>query len=308
MVTITSTQGVRDRLRALFYGPSGLRAGWRALVFILLMLAFEFKSGPIIKLQHDLFGPGESAAGWLFLKTILFIYVLVVVLITGAFEHKNLGDYGLPLRKIFGKDFWSGALWGFGILTANIALLVLTRSYSFGTVALPTAQIAKYGVLWLAADFMVGMAEEFIFRGYLQYTLTRGMGFWPAAVLASVLFGLVHLDVPGEPWTAVANIVLLSLLLSIALLRTGSLWFSIGSHMAFDWGLAFFYSCDRTSVHGYLFNATLHGSKWLTGGTAGPEGNIFNVFLVAAGILLLSKRYPRVKYPLAVTDPWPLQN
>jgi hypothetical protein len=63
-----------------------------------------------------------------------------------------------------------------------------------------------------------------------------------------------------------------------------------------------------SSVHGYLFNATLHGSKWLTGGTAGPEGNIFNMFLVAAGILLLSKRYPRVKYPLAVTDPWPLQN
>ena len=139
---------------------------------------------------------------------------------------------------------------------------------------------------------MVGMAEEFIFRGYLQYTLTRGMGFWPAAVLASVLFGLVHLDVPGEPWTAVANIVLLSLSLSIALLRTGSLWFSIGSHMAFDWGLAFFYSCDRTSVHGYLFNATLHGSKWLTGGTAGPEGNIFNVFLVAAAILLLSQTLP----------------
>jgi hypothetical protein len=86
------------------------------------MLAFEIKTGPIIKLQHDLFGPGESAARWLFLKTILFIYVLVVGLITGAFEHKSLDDYGLPLRKIFGKDFWSGALWGFGILTANIAL------------------------------------------------------------------------------------------------------------------------------------------------------------------------------------------
>jgi hypothetical protein len=50
-------------------------------------------------------------------------------------------------------------------------------------------------------------------------------------------------------------------------------------------------------VHGYLFNASLHGNPWLTGGRAGPEGSIFNVFLVAAGILLLSKVYPRVKYP-----------
>jgi hypothetical protein len=75
----------------------------------------------------------------------------------------------------------------------------------------------------------------------------------------------------------------------------GSLWFDIGSHMAFDWGLTFFYSCDRASVHGYLFNASLHGNKWFTGGSAGPEGNIFNVFLVAAGILLLSKVKPNTR-------------
>jgi uncharacterized protein len=237
----------------------------------------------------------------LFVKTVLFIYVLIVVLVIGALEHRSLAEYGLPLRKIFAKDRWTGALWGFGILTANIALMVLTRAYSFGTVALPSAQIVKYGVLWAAADLMVGMAEEFVFRGYLLFTLTRGMGFWPASVLTSALFGLTHLDVPGEPWTAITNIALLSLLLCMALRRTGSLWFAIGSHMAFDWGLAFFYSCNP-SAQGHLFNASLHGNQWLTGGTAGPEGNIFTVFLVAAGILLLSRIYPRAKYPLAVTQ------
>jgi len=54
-------------------------------------------------------------------------------------------------------------------------------------------------------------------------------------------------------------------------------------------GQVFFYSTDRTQAQGHLFNSALHGSKWLTGGTAGPEGNAFNVFLVAAGTLLLSK-------------------
>ena len=290
-----------NHIRHVFYGPSGLRAGWRAMAFVILMAAFESQSGYLLNLEHKFFGEGESAAGWMFVKTVLFIYVIVVASIIGAFEHRSLAEYGLPLRKIFGKDFWAGALWGFGLLTANFILMSLLRVYSFGTLALPAMQIAKYGVLWAAADLMVAMAEEFVFRGYLLYTLTRGMGFWPTAILTSALFGLVHLDVPGEPWTAVTNIALLSLLLCLALRRTGNLWFAIGSHMAFDWGLAFFYS-SNPSAHGHLFNASLHGNRWLTGGTAGPEGNILNVLLVPAGILLLCKVYPEVKYPASTAD------
>lgn len=69
--------------------------------------------------------------------------------------------------------------------------------------------------------------------------------------------------------------------------------------MAFDWGEAFFYSTDQTKVQGHLFNASLHGSRWLSGGDGGPEGNIFNVFLVVVAILLLSRVYPLAKYPVA---------
>jgi membrane protease YdiL (CAAX protease family) len=281
----------------VFYGSSGLRTGWRVLGFVALMALFEWQSGRIIEVEHKLFGAGESAAGWLFLKTILLIYVLSVVLVIGAFERRTLAEYGLPLQKIFGKDFWAGALWGFGILTVNIALMVLMGAYSFGRIVLPITQIVKFGVLWLAADLMVALSEEFVFRGYLQFTLTRGMGFWPASAITSILFGLVHLDA-SAPWQAITNIALLALLLCLALRRTGNLWFGIGSHMAFDWGLSFFYSCNP-DARGHLSRAAIQGSPWITGGAAGPEGNILNVFLVAAGILLLSKIYPEVKYPTA---------
>jgi hypothetical protein len=266
---------------------------------VVLMALFEWQGGRIIEVEHHLFGAGESAGGGLFVKTLLFIFVLLVVVIIGALEHRTLGEYGLPLRKMFGKDFWAGALWGFGILTANIALMVLTRAYSFGKIVLPISQIVKYGVLWMAADFMVALSEEFVFRGYLQFTLTRGMGFWPASLVTSILFGLVHLDV-SAPWQAITNIALLALFLCLALRRTGNLWFGIGSHMAFDWGLSFFYSCNP-DAHGHLSSPAMRGSPWFSGGLAGPEGNIFNVFLVAAGILLLSKVYPQVRYSAAVS-------
>ncbi len=299
MTIKSSTQGTgTNALVRTFCGPAGLRAGWRALVFLLLMALGEWQGSSVIKAEHKLFGAGESAEGWLFEKAILFVFVLIVVLVIGAFEHRSLREYGLPLRKAFGKNFWAGALWGFGILTANVVFMFAIGAYSFGQIALPISQIVKYGLLWLAANSAVALSEEFAFRGYLQFTLTRGMRFWPASAVTSILFGLAHLD-RSAPWQDIANIALWAVFLCLALRRTGNLWFGIGSHMSFDWGLSFFYSCDA-SVRGHLSNASMHGSLWLTGGAAGPEGNIFNVFLVAAAILLLLKVYPQVKYPTAV--------
>lgn len=116
--------------------------------------------------------------------------------------------------------------------------MILTCAYSFGKIVLPIGQIVKYGVAWLAAGLAVALAEEFVFRGYLQFTLTGGIGFWSASVVTSILFGLVHLDV-SAPWPAMTNIALLAVFLCLAQRRTGNLWFGIGSHLAFDWGLSF---------------------------------------------------------------------
>jgi membrane protease YdiL (CAAX protease family) len=141
-------------------------------------------------------------------------------------------------------------------------------------------------------------APEFAFRGYLLFTLTQATSFWPAAVLTSILFGLIHLDV-GAPWPVIVNFCALALFACLAIRRTGTLWFAIGAHVAFDWADSFFYSIGGPAVQGQLFQATVHGSPWLSGGAAGPDGNIFNLVLVAASILLLSRLYPQVKYPPA---------
>jgi hypothetical protein len=44
---------------------------------------------------------------------------------------------------------------------------------------------------------------------------------------------------------------------------------------------------------GHLLNTTLSGSKWMTGGTAGPEGSIVELLVVTAAIALLSVRFHR---------------
>ena len=39
------------------------------------------------------------------------------------------------------------------------------------------------------------------------------------------------------------------------------------------------------------------GSKWLSGGTVGPEASVFDLIVTIAGILLLAMVYPKAKYP-----------
>jgi membrane protease YdiL (CAAX protease family) len=217
----------------------------------------------------------------------------------GRFEHRTLADYGLPFRYMLGKYFWTGALWGFIMVSFVVGLMAASHAYSPGSLALRPLDIVKYGVIWGVAFLLVGFFEEFTFRGYLQFTLTTGLGFWPAAGLTCIVFALAHRGNPGETWVGLVEIVLIALFLCVALRRTGNLWFAIGWHMAFDWGESFFYSTPNSGMHatGHMLNATMAGSPWLSGGTVGPEATIFDVFVTVAGILLLAKLYPKAKYP-----------
>jgi membrane protease YdiL (CAAX protease family) len=75
---------------------------------------------------------------------------------------------------------------------------------------------------------VVGFAEEFAFRGYLQTRLVAWLGRWPGWVLASVLMALAHavqrLTVGGMPpldaLSSSASLIPISLFLGYVMLRT----------------------------------------------------------------------------------------
>src|SRR5262249_62185954 len=60
-----------------------------------------------------------------------------------------------------------------------------------------------------------------LFRGYLQFTAAEGMGFWPAAILLSLIFAAVHLRNPGEGWRGTPDLFLIALFFCLTLRRTG---------------------------------------------------------------------------------------
>jgi len=289
----------QSRVRVIFQGPHGLRAGWRVLIFVLLVAGFSALAAPVVRLLSREFHDALTARTLILSEGIGFIVVLLATAIMARVGHGSLGTYGLPAREVFQKNFWAGALWGFLMLTVIMGMMGIFHVYAPGGLALSGAGLLKYAFLWAVAFLMVGLFEEFLFRGYLQFTLASGLGFWPAAAITCTVFALAHRGNPGETWVGLANIVLIAIFLCLALRRTGNLWFAIGWHMAFDWGESFFYSVPNSGTHtiGHLLNASLGGSKWLSGGTVGPEGSIFDLLVMAAGIVVLARLYPEARYP-----------
>lgn len=292
-----------DRLKWVFWGPNGLRALWRLLIFVAVVFGLRFGISRILHLLH-LVGPHPAITDFS-AKTVLvqdglaFLCVVLATLIMGAFEKRTLGDYGLPARGAFGIRFFEGLLWGFAAECATMFTLFLTGNVSFHGYDLAGSAALRYGLLWAVAFLMVGFFEEFLFRGYPQFTLATGIGFWPAAFLLSGLFWLGHMGNPGETWVGGVSVALAALVFCVSLRVTGNLWFAIGLHAAWDWAETYFFGVADSGMpaNGHLLNTTLSGNKWMTGGTVGPEGSVVELVIVTAVIGLLFLRFRRRSQP-----------
>jgi uncharacterized protein len=282
----------RSPFHSAFVGPNGIRAGWRLLLFIVFFIAiangiaFGFRHVPAIHAWQKAQDPHVmSAPSQIFGESIAVVSVLLAALLMSVIEKRDFADYYLPPDQAFGKRFWQGIPYGFAMLSLLLALISAFHGFSLGNIALSSGNAVKYGLLYAIGFVLVGMFEEFSFRGYMQSTLTPGIGFWPAAVILSILFGAIHLQNLNEAPIGAVMAGSFGLLAAFSLQRTGNIWFPIGMHAAWDWGETYFYSTPDSGflAQGHLFNSSFHGSKWLTGGPVGPEGSAF-----ALAVLVLS--------------------
>jgi uncharacterized protein len=209
-------------------------------------------------------------------------------------ERRSFRSYGLPAQGAFSKLFWQGVLLGLAEISGVIGTIAAFGSYRFGSIAIHGIVLARYAVFWAVFFLVVGLVEEFQYRGYVQFTLSQAVGFWPAAVLLSVGFGVVHLANQGENWVGGAGVALTGLLWCFTLRRTGNLWLAVGMHASFDFGETFLYSVPDSGYlfPGHLSNATLAGPAWLTGGSVGPEASVFDFVTLILFFFVIHWLYP----------------
>lgn len=302
---LTSTGAKRY---SIFVGPNGLRAGWRLLIFGAIFFALAYAASRVVDgAMHRLRADENTPLGAMIVMGGFSVVVLLASWVMAKIEGRSLAAYGLPWRRAFCGQFWQGAAISFASLTILLLVLRLSGAFSFGSLALHGTDIWKYGVAWTLPLFLAALLEDFFYRGYQLFTLSTGVGFWPAAVLTSLWMGGMHYLNPGGHGLGPVAATEYCLVTCLVLRRTGDLWMPLGIHSAWNWGEVFFYGVPDSGFmgHPHLLNGSLHGPAWLTGGTFGQEASWPSLALLALWGLGFSLWLRGVKYPnpSAIPDP-----
>lgn len=91
-------------------------------------------------------------------------------------------------------------------------------------------------VVVVYAVLVAPVGEELFFRGILFPSIAARTGFWPAALLSGIAFGLIHYVPSPWPDAVLLMSVMVPTGMGLAWIRSrrGSLYASIGSHLAFN--------------------------------------------------------------------------
>jgi len=279
-------------------GMEKVQLAGRALLY--LFLALLILPSAAFMLATSIFGRprgGLSPEFLLFMEVANFAFLAALTMVLGFMEGVPWSSYGLPWKEAFRANFWVGLLLGLAEASVLIGLVEVFGGYSLDSWALHGKEILAWALFHSFFFLVVGLYEEFLFRGYPQAALGKLMGFWPAGIALSAGFGLVHLHNRGENWIGAASVALVGVLFVFTLKRTGNLWFAVGLHAGFDWAQSFLFSVRDSGelLPGHLWNITMRGPDWLTGGTVGPEGSVFCFLTMGLQFLVVQWLFPAKK-------------
>lgn len=282
----------------LFLGDDGkLRHLWRAVIFIVLYqfvvsrLVFMVVA-PLAKAWSvpDDLSPASIAFG----EAANLVVGLICTLPFMVLEGKGLGAYGLPLRRAFGARSWEGFAVGIAMAGAVAGAMILLGGMQVHGLALAGEAMALSALAWLGANVLVGLAEELWFRAYFLQALWKSIGFWPAAAVIAAYFAALHYFFKdGENVWDVITLVSISVLLCYSVKRTGSLWFAVGFHIAFDFMQFFVIGTPNGNQipAGRLLDVTFDGPAWLTGGVLGTEASVVMYPMIALAFAYVHWRH-----------------
>jgi uncharacterized protein len=229
----------------------------------------------------------------LFLLILFLANVLIATWVVARLEHRSIFSYGFGLTTN-AKGFYAEGL-GIGVIAGTFLGVALAWSKSIRIRSGPELQGADWlwVLVWAAIAIIMAIAEEGFVRGYLIYSLSRVIGFWPSALVSTALFLAVNHDGLQNPLDVV-NLTGFGLLACFVLARSGSLWLGAGFHALFDFVQYFVVGSMSNSPipHDRLFYVVLIGPDWMTGGQSGIEASIF-MWPVALGVLAyVVRRFP----------------
>jgi membrane protease YdiL (CAAX protease family) len=268
----------------IFQGNQGLRAGWSALIFLAIFLALAVGGVALAEkfVPMDERHPVPPVPA-IVREGIQLLAVFAATWVMSRIERRPVLSYGfLDRRRIV--RLLSGLAVGVAAMSILVASLSRSGFLVFDGRVLYGLAAWKYAGLWGAAFLTGAFFEEGLLRGYLQFTLTRGLNFWLAAVILSVLFGAMHGSNSGESPIGLVSAGGAGLMFCLSLWLTRSLWWAVGVHAGWNWASACLYGVPDSGLVtvGHLYAMHPVGKPIWSGGATGPEGSAYGLVVEAA--------------------------
>ncbi len=206
-------------------------------------------------------------------------------------------DFKAPWRKLLAYGFLAGA-----VTVASIAVVEVAFGPSYVRHPLSIQDIVERLFKGFLSGTIIGVIEEFFFRGIIFITLSRKLNVWVSVALTSTFYSLSHffdngkIFIPQNPTTRDAvrllfgylepitwhssavlpqfvGLLLFGILLNFAFIRTRSLFLSIGVHAGAVFLIKSQYSFVRQPFEGY--HSLFGGNPYYDG----PVEWLFLIFL-----------------------------
>jgi CAAX protease family protein len=242
---------------------SGLAAGFAALSLLVAALA----AGGWLHLRPAAFAPAQALLNGA-------LWAIAFLLVAGV-EEGLFRCYSLSTLTR-GINFW----WA---LAAQIAICLYLAITGGGNGA--------WGVYLAAA---IGFFPCLLLN---QRAAPRRGAFWQAAWATSTFFGFYHTSNGGENWIGVFAAAFIGFVFCVSVRVTGSAWWAVGCHAAWDWAETFFYGAADSGFQGqgHFLSANSTGNPLWSGGADGPEGSLLVLGVILLLLLFLVAFYARTK-------------
>lgn len=283
-------------ISSLFYTESGLRTVWKIVIFLavtagtLTILVYLAMFLPLYVLLKD--------TRLLIIINSFPIFIAVLFsswVILRFIERKKFSVLGFSFHGAFAGEIKQGLILGFGIISIVFLVSLLTNAVSVSWSGAGIPLLLINFIIYAFIFFIQCAGEEALFRGYLFQILMEKINKVTAVIIMSVLFSIVHMLNPEISIFALCNVFLFGVLLSVAYIKTRSLWFPTALHFSWNFSQSFIFSFP---VSGIKLNPTIltirnNGSALISGGEFGPEASLLTsiVTLIVIAYIMVSKRF-----------------
>ena len=208
----------------------------------------------------------DKGGGRIMRRSLLAGAVIILILILKIFGWQGWKDCGWtrpetglppPRRWI---QFLQGVALGFITLGSIAALTIPANLHNLRTITETNLQLAGFILSFSLSGLVVALVEETICRGILFRVFSRAWNAWTAALVTSIIFAAAHFAGPtnaafhGDSFLTVTlnvtaatlasfipplhsliqfvNLTLLGVALCVFVMRTKTIWLSVGAHAA----------------------------------------------------------------------------